>query len=106
MRSNRSIRVLVVVMALLASLQFAGCAGAPVQEMSDAHQSIRAARKAGAERAAPSKLSEAERMLKVSQTHLSRREFREARDAAVQARELAIEARRAAEQAQSPGSSP
>ncbi|MGH8237621.1 MAG: hypothetical protein ACREXP_11450, partial [Steroidobacteraceae bacterium] len=47
----------------VAVLALAACAGAPVQEMSNARQAIRAARDAGAEKAAPQKLNEAEALL-------------------------------------------
>ena len=71
---------------VVAALALAGCAGAPVQEMSNARQAIRAARDAGAERAAPQKLNEAEALLIRAEDSLERRAYREARRNAISAR--------------------
>jgi hypothetical protein len=76
----------------LASHALAACAGAPVQEMSNARQAIRAARDAGAEKAAPQKLSEAEALLIRAEDSLERRAFSEARRNAKAARAKAAEA--------------
>jgi hypothetical protein len=73
-------------------LVLAGCAGAPVQEMSNARQAIRAARDAGAEKMAPQKLSEAEVLLNRAEASLERRAYREARRNAIAARDKAAEA--------------
>ena len=85
--------------ALLAASIAAGCAGAPVQEMSDARQALRAADKAGAEVHAPELMAEAERLLASARSNLYKGEYRVARDEAEQARDKAMEARRVAEQA-------
>ena len=45
--------------ALLAGVTLSGCAGAPLQEMSDARQAVRAAERAGAAKHAPEPLAEA-----------------------------------------------
>jgi hypothetical protein len=85
--------------ALLAAALAVGCAGAPVQEMSDARQALRAADKAGAEEHAPELMAEADRLLASARSNLYKGEYRVARDQAEQARDKAMEARRVAEQA-------
>ena len=75
----------------VAVLALAACAGAPVQEMSNARQAIRAARDAGAEKAAPQKLNEAEALLNRAEDSLERRAYREARRNAIAARDKAAE---------------
>jgi hypothetical protein len=76
----------------VAGLLLAACAGAPVQEMSNARQAIRAARDAGAEKMAPQKLNEAELLLNRAEDSLERRAYREARRNAIAARDKAAEA--------------
>jgi hypothetical protein len=88
--------------ALLYAALASGCAGWPVQEMSNARQAIVAAEKAGAEKYAPQTLAEAQKLLASAKSHSSKGDYRTAREEAEQAREKAIEARRAAEQAQAP----
>jgi hypothetical protein len=88
--------------ALLCVALVSGCAGWPVQEMSNARQAIVAAEKAGAEKYAPQTLAEAQRLLASAKSHSNKGDYRTAREEAEQAREKAIEARRAAEQAQAP----
>jgi hypothetical protein len=70
----------------------AGCVSAPVQEMSNARQAIRAAREAGAERLAPQILSEAQTLLQQAESSLQRREYRRARRDAIAAHHKAAEA--------------
>lgn len=70
----------------------AACAGLPAQEMSDARQAIRAARTAGAQKAAPATLADAEDRLRRAEDALHSRDFREARRAAEQAGARAREA--------------
>jgi hypothetical protein len=77
---------------VLAAFTLAACVGAPVQEMSNARQAIRAARDAGAEQAAPQKLNEAEALLNRAEDSLERRAYREARRSAIAARDKAAEA--------------
>jgi uncharacterized iron-regulated membrane protein len=84
---------------LLVGLHLSGCAGAPVQEMSNARQAVRAAQRAGAEQHAPELLAEAQKLLEQASGNLSHREYRAARDQAEQARAKALEARRLAEEA-------
>jgi hypothetical protein len=70
----------------------AACVNAPVQEMSNARQAIRAARDAGADRLAPQKLSEAQAFLERAEVSLQNRSYRDARRNAVEARGRASEA--------------
>jgi hypothetical protein len=70
----------------------AACAGAPVQEMSDARQALRAAQAAGADEYAPAPLAEAERLVGVAQAELEQRDYRSAQQAAVEARKQALQA--------------
>jgi hypothetical protein len=88
MALNARMRVILVV----AALALAACAGAPVQEMSNARQAIRAARDAGAEKTAPQKLNEAEALLIRAEDSLERRAYGEARRNAKAARDKAAEA--------------
>lgn len=73
-----------------------GCAGAPVQEMSNARQAIKAARDAGADQVAPQKLGEAQSLLEQAEASLQKGDYRNARRSAVQARGRATEALAAA----------
>jgi hypothetical protein len=77
---------------LLLGIALAACSGAPVQEMSNARQAIRAAREAGAERTAPQTLKEAEALLNSAEGNLQRRAYRDARRDAIQAHDKAAEA--------------
>ncbi len=77
-------------------LVLTACASAPVQEMSDARQAIRAARQAGADQHAPYELATAQQLLDAAETELERRAYDDARRLAEDAREAAIRARRAA----------
>lgn len=70
----------------------AACAGAPVQEMSDARQAIRAAQAAGAEERAPAELGRAKSLIDEAQRHLQRREYRDAGRIAGEARQEAVRA--------------
>ena len=81
---------------MLAVACVAACAGAPVQEMSDARQAIRAARAAGAAERAPDALRSAEQLLATAEHELKDGDYREARRAATAARARAGEALSAA----------
>jgi hypothetical protein len=96
MLAVRPARLVPYLAALLASLYLAGCAGAPVQEMSDARQAVRAAEQAGAEQKAPGQFAAAQALLKEAEGNINRGEYREAREHATRARMKAIEARQAA----------
>jgi hypothetical protein len=93
---------LLLALALLFGAVAGGCAGAPVQEMSNARQAVRAAERAGAGTAAPEVLGEARQLLKSAESHLRRGEYRDARDQAELARTKAVEARGLAETAKAP----
>lgn len=93
-----SSRVLATWLLLIAA-GLAGCAGAPMQEMSNARQAVKAAEQAGASKTAPELLAEANLLLKTAREHLYEGNYRDARDEAELARTKAVEARRVAEQA-------
>jgi uncharacterized membrane protein len=83
-------RCALVWMALCLGLS--ACAGAPVQEMSNARQAIKAARDAGADRIAPETMIEAQNLLEQAEASLQKRSYRDARRAALEARSKASEA--------------
>ena len=85
--------------ALLSGAVVSGCAGAPVQEMSNARQAVRAAERAGAATVAPEVMGEAKELLKSAESLLRRGDYRSARDQAELARTRAVEARSLAETA-------
>jgi uncharacterized transporter YbjL len=89
---------------MLCAIAVTGCAGAPVQEMSNARQAVRAAEKAGAVTLAPALMAEARQALRDAESHLRQGEYRTARDEAELARSKAVEARRVAESAGKPSS--
>jgi hypothetical protein len=73
-------------------MMVAACAGAPVQEMSDARQAIRAAQAAGAVERAPDQLGRAQSLIDEAQRQLQRHEYRDAQRNALEAREEAVKA--------------
>lgn len=73
-------------------VSLAACTAPPVQEMSDARQAVRAAQAAGAADRAPEQLAAAERLVEDAQSHLQRKEYRLAQQAAVEARREAMRA--------------
>ena len=85
--------VLALFLSALSSL-LAGCSiTAPVQEMSNARQSIRAAKEVNAEKYAAALLSEAQQRLKSAMHELDAGEYERARELAVEAKQLALKAR-------------
>jgi predicted S18 family serine protease len=71
----------------LALLFLAACETAPpVQEMSDARQALTVARDAGAADLASAELAEAEKYLQNAEQRLDRQQYREARNAALEAK--------------------
>lgn len=77
---------------MLGSMGLVACAGAPVQEMSNARQAIKAARDATATSvAAPASLIEAEALLNRAEDSLQKRAYKEARRDAIAARNKAAE---------------
>jgi hypothetical protein len=93
----RFLQPILLAVTLLSGAVMAGCAGAPVQEMSNARQAVKAAERAGAATVAPEVMGEARQRLKSAEAHLRRGEYRDARDDAELARTKAVEARRLAE---------
>lgn len=92
-------RIPVLLLVVIWLFAGTGCKTAPVQEMSEARQAIDAARAAGAERFANTKLEQALSSLKTAEKMLNDRRFRDARRSAQQARDEAIKARQAAQDA-------
>ncbi len=81
------IRSTIRLVGTLALLLLAGCETAPpVQEMSDARQAITVAREAGAADLAAAELAEAEEFLQNAELRLDRQQYREARNAALEAK--------------------
>jgi hypothetical protein len=89
----RFLQPLLLAVTLLSGAVLVGCAGAPVQEMSNARQAVKAAERAGAATVAPDLMDEARLRLKSAESHLRRGEYRDARDEAEIARTKAVEAR-------------
>ena len=89
---------------LFANPLLGGCAGMPLQQMSDARQAIRAAEQAGAQQYAPALLGEARGLVESARQNMHKGEYRQARDEAELAREKAMEARRVAESSAGAGS--
>ena len=78
-------------------LLFTACAAtAPVQEMSNARQTIQAAVEAGAETHAPDELANARKLLEEASRELEEGNYHLARDYALQAKQHAMQARQAA----------
>ena len=77
---------------VLGGMGLAGCAGAPVQEMSNARQAIKAARDAAGELSRPQSLVEAEALLNRAEDSLQKRAYKAARRDAIAARGKAAEA--------------
>jgi hypothetical protein len=99
MRRQSSFIAFLVLCSVASVALLGGCAGAPVQEMSNARQAIAAAERAGAETHAPDLFAESQSLLKSAQANIRKQEYREAREQADLAREKAMEARRASEAA-------
>ena len=104
MQPNRRFLLPLLLAVLFASPPLVGCAGMPLQQMSDARQAIRAAERAGAETHAPDLLTEARQLVESARQSMHNGEYREAREDAELARDKAMEARRIAETASGPGS--
>jgi len=81
----------------------AGCASAPVQEMSDARQAIVAARSAGATPGNSPDMFAAEAAIARAEKHLSAQEYTRARLAALEAKRHAGAALLGAQHADGPG---
>jgi Domain of unknown function (DUF4398) len=94
--SRRHLRI---AFAFFACSALMACAGAPVQEMSNARQAIRAAHEAGAEQVAPEQLTQARGYMEQAEASLQTRRYRDARRHAVAARGKAVEALNASQTA-------
>ena len=90
MASPSSLRCLAVL--VLGGMGLVACAGAPVQEMSNARQAIKAARDAANQLSTPPSLVEAEALLNRAEDSLQRRAYKAARRDAIAARGKAAEA--------------
>jgi hypothetical protein len=88
LRSCRASWLLLIAMIIA----LPGCAGAPVQEMSNARQAIKAAREAGAAKIVPETMNEAQSLLERAEMNLQRRAYKDARRDAIAARGKASEA--------------
>lgn len=77
---------------LLLTLVGAGCAAAPIQEMSDARQAIAAAEDAEAAQLAPVPLTDAQRLLSEAEAQIRSGLWGMARANAIRARDLAVNA--------------
>ena len=85
--------IYVVTLILFVTLLSACTALAPAQEMSNARQSIQAAKDANAEKLAANVLYEAEQRLRSAMRELDAGEYEKARILAVEAKHLALKAR-------------
>jgi len=84
-------------LVILASVISACAVTAPVQEMSNARQSIKAAKDADAEKLATNVLSEAQQRLRSAMRELDAGEYEKARILALEAKHLALKARQLSE---------
>jgi outer membrane murein-binding lipoprotein Lpp len=84
----------------------AGCAGAPVQEMSDARQAIAAAQAAGATPSTSPDFSAAQGDIARAESHLQAQEFTRARIAAMEAKRHAAAALANAQHTDAPVTQP
>lgn len=95
MISQRFMLFLIPVLLLLAA-----CATAPVQEMSDARQALKAAEMVNARELAPDEYAEALQLVDDADYLISERRYEVARVVARRARQMSIKARRIAMQAE------
>jgi anti-sigma28 factor (negative regulator of flagellin synthesis) len=87
LKSVTAVNVVVLCCVILTA-----CATAPIQEMSDARQSLQAAHDAGAEKYAQTSLLNAEQALQQAKQNLEQRAFKEARINALRAKTQAMDA--------------
>jgi PBP1b-binding outer membrane lipoprotein LpoB len=93
-RNMNRTRVLVVAGWAMA---LAGCAAAPIQEMSDARQAIEAAVQSGGDQKAAEQMHDARAAMAQAERALKNVQYRRARELAEQARAKAIEAQHASD---------
>jgi hypothetical protein len=89
-------KIKLLFISLFLGLFLTGCAGVPVQEMSDARQALQAAAEVGAKEKAPDLYSEASDLLIRAESSLKQSDYRGARELADEAKEKAILARKKA----------
>ena len=82
------------------------CAGAPVQEMSDARQTLAAAVQANADKKAPAEMQSAQHYLDAAQAALDAGDYSTAREDALKARQVALKALGMSQQQDVSGHSP
>jgi len=83
--------------ACIAACLLSGCASAPIQEMSDARQSLQAAQAAGAGTHAPAVMQQAQKDLAAAEKSLAQHAYSSARTEATTAKEAAVMARSVAD---------
>lgn len=81
----------------IAACLLSGCASAPIQEMSDARQSLQAAHAAGAETHAPAVMQQAQQSLSAAEESLAHHAYGSAKNEATTAKQAAVTARSVAE---------
>ena len=101
--ATRALRLLAY--AGVAGMLFA-CAGAPVQEMSDARQSLAAAAQANGDKNAPADMQIARHYLDAAQAALDAGDYSDAREDALKARAAALKALGMSQQQDLSGHSP
>lgn len=82
----------VLLIVFLAATALVACGVAPVQEMSDARQAVRAAQDAGASQKAPELYNQAETLLDKAVQELDEGRYDQARKAALSAKKAALDA--------------
>lgn len=85
-------RAVCLTAALFMGIALVACAGAPVQEMSDARQAVSIADQLQAGKAAPNEMSAAHSYLDKAQAALDAGDYGSAREAATLARQAAVKA--------------
>lgn len=90
--STRLARHALIAAVALSATLLTGCASAPVQEMSNARQAIRAAQDAGAARSAAETLNQAQTALTKAEALLNKHLYRAARHSAEEAHTKALSA--------------
>ncbi len=103
MGTQRVRRAISIGAAIIVGVLVSACAGAPVQEMSDARQAIRAAQNAGASQKAATQLQSAQALLTSAEKMLQKRMYRAAKRDAIAARNKAVAAMQTAGSANNQG---
>lgn len=99
-------RAVRLVAAFVLAAAAVACAGAPVQEMSDARQAVSIADQLQAAKAAPNEMAAAHDYLDKAQAALDSGDFGAAREAATLARQAAVKALNISQAQQSGGHGP